>query len=337
MFDMLKTTIIGASGYTGAELALMVHKHPQLTLSGLYVSAKSVDAGKCISQLHGKLSGMVNHTVEALHDPELVAAQSDVVFLATDHQVSHDLAPIFLAKGCQVFDLSGAFRVKQEGFYEQFYGFEHQHKNWLDTAAYGLAEWNSVSIKQAQLIAVPGCYPTASQLAIKPLVEAKLLDVRQWPVINATSGVSGAGRKASMTNSYCEVSLKPYGVFSHRHQPEIATHLGADVIFTPHLGNFKRGILATITMKLAQGVTPECVEKAFQIAYQDKPAVRLLSAELPSIQNVENSPFCDIGWKAQGDHIIVVSAIDNLLKGASSQAMQCLNIHYGFAELTALV
>lgn len=337
MFDMLKTTIIGASGYTGAELALMVHKHPQLTLSGLYVSANSVDAGKCISQLHGKLLGVMRQSVEPLKNPELVASQSDVVFLATDHQVSHDLVPIFLEKGCQVFDLSGAFRVRQEGFYEQFYGFQHQHQDWLDTAAYGLAEWNSDSITKAQLIAVPGCYPTASQLAIKPLIDAELLDIQQWPVINATSGVSGAGRKASMTNSYCEVSLKPYGVFNHRHQPEIANHLGTEVIFTPHLGNFKRGILATITMKLAEGVNEEQVEQSFNMAYKGKPAVRLLTTELPSIQNVENTPFCDIGWKVQGEHIIVVSAIDNLLKGASSQAMQCLNIHYGFPELTALV
>jgi N-acetyl-gamma-glutamyl-phosphate reductase len=187
------------------------------------------------------------------------------------------------------------------------------------------------------LVAVAGCYPTASQLAIKPLIESDLLDVQQWPVINATSGVSGAGRKATLTNSFCEVSLQPYGVFTHRHQPEIATHLGREVIFTPHLGNFKRGILATITMKLAQGVTAEQVNQAFTQAYQGKPAVRLRLDSLPRIQDVEFTPFCDIGWKVQGEHIIVVSAIDNLLKGASSQAMQCLNIHYGFDELTALV
>ncbi|KJY82635.1 N-acetyl-gamma-glutamyl-phosphate reductase [Vibrio galatheae] len=334
---MLKTTIIGASGYTGAELALMVHKHPELTLSGLYVSANSLDAGKDIAQLHGKLAGIISQSVEPLVDVDAVAKQSDVVFLATAHQVSHDLAPQFLAQGCQVFDLSGAFRVKKEGFYNQFYGFEHQHAVWLDNAVYGLAEWNAEAIKHSQLIAVPGCYPTASQLAIKPLLDAGLIDKVQWPVINATSGVTGAGRKASMTNSFCEVSLQPYGVFNHRHQPEIASHLGTDVIFTPHLGNFKRGILATITMKLAAGSDAEQVASAFNSAYQSKSAVRLLESALPSIQNVENTPFCDIGWKVQGEHVIVVAAIDNLLKGASSQAMQCLNIHYGFPELTALV
>ncbi|MGF1752618.1 N-acetyl-gamma-glutamyl-phosphate reductase [Vibrio makurazakiensis] len=334
---MLKTTIIGASGYTGAELALMINKHPELTLSGLYVSANSVDAGKPIAALHGKLAGLIDMPVQPLVNPEQVAQDSDVVFLATAHEVSHDLAPIFLENDCQVFDLSGAFRVKGENFYQEFYGFEHQHEQWLDKAAYGLAEWNEQEIKQAQLIAVAGCYPTASQLAIKPLVEGNLLDENQWPVINATSGVTGAGRKASMVNSFCEVSLQPYGVFNHRHQPEIAAHLGCDVIFTPHLGNFKRGILATITMKLADGVTEQQIEQAFTQAYQGKPAVRLLTDKLPRIQDVENTPFCDLGWKVQGQHIIVVSAIDNLLKGASSQAMQCLNLRYGFQSLTALV
>ncbi|CAK1732872.1 N-acetyl-gamma-glutamyl-phosphate reductase [Vibrio crassostreae] len=334
---MLKTTIIGASGYTGAELALMINRHPELTLSGLYVSANSVDAGKPIAALHGKLAGLIDMPVQPLTNPEEVAKQSDVIFLATAHEVSHDLAPIFLENDCQVFDLSGAFRVKGENFYQEFYGFEHQHEQWLDKAAYGLAEWNEQAIKEAQLVAVAGCYPTASQLAIKPLVEAKLLDENQWPVINATSGVTGAGRKATMVNSFCEVSLQAYGVFNHRHQPEMAAHLGCDVIFTPHLGNFKRGILATITMKLAEGVTEQQIHDAFEQAYQGKPAVRLLEETLPRIQDVEQTPFCDLGWKVQGQHIIVVSAIDNLLKGASSQAMQCLNLRYGFAPLTALV
>ncbi len=334
---MLKTTIIGASGYTGAELALMVNKHPELTLSGLYVSANSVDAGKTIAQIHGKLAGIIDMSVDSLIDPNKVAAETDVVFLATAHEVSHDLAPIFLEAGCQVFDLSGAFRVQSEGFYDTFYGFKHQFSSWLDKAVYGLAEWNFEAIKHTPLVAVAGCYPTASQLAIKPLLEEGLIDTQQWPVINATSGVSGAGRKASMTSSFCEVSLQAYGVFNHRHQPEIAQHLGCEVIFTPHLGNFKRGILATITMKLAHGVTAEQVTQAFEQAYQGKPAVRLKGDVIPRIQDVETTPFCDIGWRVQGEHVIVISAIDNLLKGASSQAMQCLNIHYGYPELTALL
>ncbi|MFA1561676.1 N-acetyl-gamma-glutamyl-phosphate reductase [Aliivibrio fischeri] len=334
---MLKTAIIGASGYTGAELALMVFKHPHLSLSGLYVSENSLDKGKVISELHGSLKGIVDEALQPLVNVNQVAKECDVILLATAHEVSHNLAATFLENGCVVFDLSGAFRVKKEGFYSEFYGFEHQYEAWLDKAVYGLAEWNAEAIAKAQLIAVPGCYPTASQLALKPLVKSELLDKNQWPVINATSGVTGAGRKASLTSSFCEVSLQPYGVFNHRHQPEIAAHLGCDVIFTPHLGNFKRGILATITTKLARGVTEKEIQEAFETAYTQTPAVRLLENEMPKIQSVEKTPFCDIGWKVQGEHLIVVSAIDNLLKGASSQAMQCINIRFGFPVLTALI
>ncbi|ORT51838.1 N-acetyl-gamma-glutamyl-phosphate reductase [Vibrio sp. qd031] len=334
---MLKVSIVGASGYTGAELAQMVAKHPHLTLAGLYVSANSVDAHKAMATLHPHLTGVIDLPVLPLQDPQRVATQSDVVFLATAHEVSHDLASTFIDENCQVFDLSGAFRVKQPGFYDTYYGFEHKYDALLDAAEYGLAEWNQVGIKQAQLIAVPGCYPTASQLAIKPLIEQKLVDQAFPAVINATSGVSGAGRKASMTNSFCEVSLHAYGIFNHRHQPEIATHLGAPVIFNPHLGSFKRGILATITLKLQQGVTAEQVAQAFEKAYEGKPAVRLFGQQQVTLQQVQQTPYCDISWQQQGEYVVLTSAIDNLLKGASSQAMQCLNIHYGFDEMTALV
>ncbi|CAM2985400.1 N-acetyl-gamma-glutamyl-phosphate reductase [Vibrio rarus] len=331
----LKVAIIGASGYTGAELANMVFKHPHLKLSGLYVSANSLDANKPISELHGKLLGKIDMPLLPLEDATTVAKSVDIVFLATAHVVSHDLAPIFLNQNCQVFDLSGAYRVQGDVFYSQYYGFTHQHLAELEKAVYGLAEWNKEQIAETNLVAVAGCYPTASQLAIKPVLEAGLVDRNQWPVINAVSGVSGAGIKPSKTNSFCEVSLQAYGVFTHRHQPEIANHLGQDVIFTPHLGNFKRGILATITIKLADNVTAEQVNEAFQAAYGDAELVRLKQG-MPKIQDVEQTPFCDIGWSVQGQHLIVVSAIDNLLKGASAQAMQCLNIRNQFPETTAL-
>jgi len=334
---MLNTLIIGASGYTGAELAQMVIKHPQLELVGLYVSANSLDANKLISTLHGQLKGVVDLPLKPLSDPVEVAKWADVVLLATAHEVSHNLAPVFLAQGCTVFDLSGAFRVPSDDFYTDYYGFSHQHPEWLSKAVYGLAEWNREQIKTAQLIAVPGCYPTASQLALKPLIEAGLLDCNQWPIINAVSGVSGAGRKATKVNSFCEVSLQAYGVFNHRHQPEIAHHLGCDIIFTPHLGNFKRGILATITAKLAEGVTAAQVAEVMKNAYADQEVVRLLGEQTASIQSVTNTCFCDIGWKVQNQHIILTSAIDNLLKGASSQAMQCINIRHDFPQLTALI
>ncbi|MDF2183879.1 N-acetyl-gamma-glutamyl-phosphate reductase [Grimontia hollisae] len=335
---MLKTVIVGASGYTGAELTKMVFLHPELALSGLYVSENSADAHKAISELHGTLKGLVDLPLQPLNDIAAVADEADVVLLATAHEVSHDIAPLFLAAGCKVFDLSGAFRVQSDSFYTDYYGFTHQHGDWLEKAVYGLAEWNSDAIATADLVAVPGCYPTASQLALKPLLDAGLVDTRQWPVINAVSGVSGAGRKASMTNSFCEVSLHAYGVFTHRHQPEISTHLGCEVIFTPHLGNFKRGILATITVKLADGVSETQVTEALENAYQNQPLVRPLGAgQSAKLQSVQNTGFCDIGWSVKGQHLILTSAIDNLLKGAASQAMQCINIRFGFSPMTAIV
>ncbi|MGO2257978.1 MAG: N-acetyl-gamma-glutamyl-phosphate reductase [Hafnia alvei] len=333
----LNGLIVGASGYTGAELAAYLHRHPHMNITGLTVSAQSADAGKLLSDLHPQLKGIVDLPLLPMSDVAAIAKDVDVVFLATAHEVSHDLAPQFLQMGCVVFDLSGAYRVNQASFYQDYYGFTHQHADWLDKAVYGLAEWRSEDIKQAQLVAVPGCYPTASQLALKPLIDAGLLDLNQWPVINAVSGVSGAGRKASMTTSFCEVSLQPYGIFTHRHQPEIATHLGTPVIFTPHLGNFPRGILATITCKLTAGVTAEQVAAAYRQAYAGKPLVRVYDKGVPAIKNVAGTPFCDIGFAQQGEHLIIVSAEDNLLKGAAAQAVQCMNIRFGFNETQSLL
>lgn len=334
---MLNTLIVGASGYTGAELAAYLQRHPQFCLSALAVSARSHDAGKLLSELHPQFKGIIDMPLQPLDDVSTLAQNIDVVFLATAHEVSHDLAPQFLAAGCVVFDLSGAFRVNQASFYRDYYGFEHRHADWLDRAVYGLAEWQAGALKTAELVAVPGCYPTASQLALKPLVEAGLLQADHWPVINAVSGVSGAGRKASMSNSFCEVSLQPYGLFTHRHQPEIAAHLGIPVIFTPHLGNFARGILATITCRLKSGVTAEQVAAVYHDAYHDKPLVRLYEQGVPALKSVVGTPFCDIGFALQGEHLIVVATEDNLLKGAAAQAVQCANIRFGFAQTQSLL
>lgn len=334
---MLNTLIVGASGYAGAELVNYLNRHPHMNITALTVSAQSNDAGKLISDLHPQLKGIVDMPLQAMSDISEFTDGVDVVFLATAHEVSHDLAPQFLAKGCVVIDLSGAFRVNDAEFYQRYYGFTHQYPELLEQAVYGLAEWQSDKLKETSLISVPGCYPTASQLALKPLIDAGLLDLNQWPVINATSGVSGAGRKAAISNSFCEVSLQPYGIFNHRHHPEIATHLGTPVIFTPHLGNFPRGILATITCRLNKGVTQQQIADAFNQAYQDKPLVRLYDKGVPALKNVVGLPFCDIGFAVQGEHLIVVATEDNLLKGASAQAVQCLNIRFGFAETQSLI
>ncbi|EKY3199865.1 N-acetyl-gamma-glutamyl-phosphate reductase [Cronobacter turicensis] len=334
---MLNTLIVGASGYAGAELATYVNRHPHMNITALTVSAQSNDAGKLISDLHPQLKGVLDLPLQPMGDIREFTDGVDVVFLATAHEVSHDLAPQFLDAGCVVFDLSGAFRVNDAAFYDKFYGFTHQHPELLAQAVYGLAEWNHEALKDATLVAVPGCYPTAAQLSLKPLIDADLLDLNQWPVINATSGVSGAGRKAAISNSFCEVSLQPYGIFTHRHQPEIASHLGAEVIFTPHLGSFPRGILETITCRLKPGVSAQQVAATFQDAYGDKPLVRLYDKGVPALKNVVGLPFCDIGFAVQGEHLIVVATEDNLLKGAAAQAVQCMNIRFGFAETQSLI
>ncbi|MGE6124741.1 N-acetyl-gamma-glutamyl-phosphate reductase [Aeromonas rivipollensis] len=335
---MLNTVIVGASGYAGAELAALVQNHPELKLFGLYVSAGSQDAHKRFSSLHPQWVGELDQPLLPLDEDGMtrILTQADLVLLATSHEVSAELAPKFLSKGLPVFDLSGAFRVKDQEFYSSFYGFTHDSEQWLEQAVYGLAEWNADAIAAAKLIAVPGCYPTASLCALKPLQQAGLIAEGWQPIINAVSGVSGAGRKAAINTSFCEVSLSPYGTFNHRHQPEISHHLGKGVLFQPHLGNYVRGILATIYVQLADGVTQTQVDQAYLKAYEGKPLVRL-TGQMPSIRGVANTPYCDLAWQQQGNMLVVVSAIDNLLKGAASQAMQCINIKFGFEPATGLI
>ena len=338
-FFMLKAIVVGASGYTGAELAVFLTRHPKITLSGLYVSEGSLDQGKKISELYGNLRGCVDLPLQPLTTSAIkaVCENIDIVILATAHEVSHDLVPLFLAQNTVVFDLSGAFRVQAEGFYEKYYGFKHLYPELLAQAVYGLAEWNAEQIKQTDLIAVPGCYTTASLTALKPLFDAGFIKTDSKPTINATSGVSGAGRKANMGSSFCEVSLQPYAAFSHRHKPEIDQHLGTNVVFTPHLGSFKRGILASINVVLKENVSAQQVTQVYQSAYANKPIVRLMEGSLPALKNVVGTPFCDLGWAVDGEDLVVFSAIDNLLKGASSQAIQCINLRFGFDITTSLL
>ena len=332
---MINIAIIGASGYTGAQMCQLIEQHTQLNLTAIYASENSDDKGRNINELYPQLVGSVSNVIQPLSLAAFdeIYAANDAVVLATGHEVSHDLAERFLKAGLTVFDLSGAFRFKDAHYINEYYGFEHQFPALLTQAVYGLAEWNADEIKKSKLIAVPGCYPTASLLALKPLAEHDLLDESQWPVINAVSGVTGAGRKASMVNSFCEVSLTPYGVLGHRHQPEITTQLGTDVIFTPHLGNFKRGILATSTVKLKTSVTEEQVNTAYS-RYVEEKYVRLRAGSWPKIDDVANTPFCDIAWKydPKSNHLVVASAIDNLLKGAAGQALQCIDIHFGLEK-----
>ncbi|MBB1346443.1 N-acetyl-gamma-glutamyl-phosphate reductase [Pseudoalteromonas sp. Hal273] len=332
----MNVVIIGASGYSGAELASLVVKHPNLTLTGCYVSEGSLDKNKLLSDLYPEHLGLLDCpllplSVSAFDD---IQSDADYVCLCTDHKVSVDLAPQFLAMGKKVFDLSGGYRLASNDDYVTYYGFEHQHPELLNEAAYGLAEWNHDAIANAKLIAVAGCYPTAALNALKPLKQAGLLSSESI-IINAVSGVTGAGRKASVGTHFCEVSLAPYGLFNHRHGPEIEQHLGHKVLFTPHLGSFPRGILETIYVQLKPGVTKENVASAYQVL-SSEPLIRLLGDKVPSIKGVAKQPFVDIGWQQQGTQLIVMSAIDNLLKGAAGQALQCINISMNLDHTTGL-
>ncbi len=337
----LAAAIVGASGYAGSELTGLLLKHPHVDLQHLYVSAKSADASRPIAEIDPRLTGRTTLALEPLADPAEAAKTLDIVFLATDHSVSAAVAPVFNAAGCVVFDLSGAYRLSNPADYPKYYGFEHAAPESLKKAIYSLGEFVNVKALQAtDLVSLPGCYPTASQLALKPLIDAGLLDSATKPVIDAVSGVSGAGRKAKLSSAFCEVSLSAYGVFTHRHRPEIEEHLGHRVIFTPHLGPFKRGILATITAKLSsEAAGPgarDAIARAYAAAYDGKPLVRVRST-LPKLDDVTNLPFCDLGFTTDGEDVIVVSAIDNLLKGASAQAVQVMNLKFGFPETTALL
>jgi N-acetyl-gamma-glutamyl-phosphate reductase len=337
---MIKTCIVGASGYTGAELAALVHNHTQLELAALYVSTNSADAGKALGDIHPQFFNVIDLPLQPIDEGNLSALSEsfDLIFLATPHEASHKWMNELCGNKAVVMDLSGAFRIKDKNKFAEFYGFEHQADKLLEQAVYGLADWHQEQISSANLVAVPGCYPTASLTALKPLQQNALIDATYFPIINAVSGVSGAGRKATLNNSFTEVSLQAYGVLGHRHQPEIADYLGTDVIFTPHLGNFKRGILATVTVKTAADVTEQQITQAYQQAYQGNPIVRLRNS-WPKIDDVVGTPYCDLFWKfdKKTGYLVVTSAIDNLLKGAASQALQCANLRFGYASHMGLV
>ena len=332
---MIRVAVIGASGYTGGELAELIVCHPNAELVGLFGSPGRSEP-EPIEALFPRLRGVVGLALEPYSLGAVAALEPDAVFLATPHEASAAIATELLEL-TPVLDLSGAFRLGDAASYPAWYGFEHANPALLDEGVYGLCERNRGTIRAADLIAVPGCYPTASILALAPLVDAGLVCTR--PVIDAISGTSGAGRGAKRENLFCEVSLRPYGVFTHRHTPEIIEHAGTDIVFTPHVAPFERGIVATIHTELPEGAGEEDARAALAAAYDAEPFVRLLPpGSWPSVGGVARTNFCDIALAADDTgHLIVVSAIDNLVKGAAGQAVQCLNIRFGFDETAGLL
>ena len=314
-----RVAIAGATGYTGVELEKILarHKHAQV------VAAFS--------------SG--SFSLDALFD-----ARPEIVFLATPNEVSAELVPSILDAGIRVIDLSGAFRLGEPSLYPSWYGFAHTRPELLGEAVYGLSEWCNGELKTARLVANPGCYPTSILLALRPLTY--LLDRTQPVICDSKSGVSGAGKKADVAYSFSELfgNFKAYGIGQHRHEPEIrqGLHLGerASLVFVPHLLPIVRGIYSTMHVAFTSAVTAEELTELYAESYADAPFVRMLPAgQIPELKSVVNTPYAEIGFQLLqgGRRAVVVSVIDNLLKGAASQAVQNFNRMCGYAEVEGLL
>ena len=326
--------IVGASGYSGLELSRILALHPRVELKLL---GSDKWAGDTASRRAG-LSGPAGKLKYAPQDQLVqLARECAAVFLATPAEGSLQLAPILHALGLTVIDLSGAFRLRDATLYPKFYGFEHQRADLLSEAFYGLPELSRTP-RGTRLIANPGCYPTAAALALAPLVEAGLLASSPL-IVDAASGVTGAGRKASEEFSFAEIDedFRAYRVLRHQHQPEMAQTLGRPLTFTPHLLPIKRGILATCYGRLAPGRAGAELKEALLHKYADEPFVEVLDApDQVSLKGVTGTNRCQVAAATDGDTVVVISAIDNLVKGAAGQAVQNLNLTMGWPETSGL-
>jgi len=339
---MIRVGIVGASGYTGIELARLLSRHPNVKLT---VATSRQYAGRAMAEVYPSLLGLVDVVCEDISGTEL-AHKADVFFTAVPHQTAMAIVPRLLEAGKKVIDLSADFRIHSSAVYEKWYQV-HTAKQYLREAVYGLPEIHRHAIQSARLIANPGCYPTSVILGLAPLLKAGIIKSERM-IIDSKSGTSGAGRGAQVGSLYCEVTdgFKAYKVAEHRHTPEIEQELGAlcgqDVVvsFTPHLVPMSRGILSTIYADLAEETTTEQIAEVYKAHYAVEPFVRLCPAgSYPATQHIRGANFCDIGFKVDGrtGRIIILSAIDNLVKGAAGQAVQNLNLICGFAETEGLM
>ncbi len=335
---MLKVAIVGASGYTGVELVRILNCHPEAAVTCV-TSERS--AGKRISDIYPGLRGRCDLVLENL-EPVRVAGKADFIFTALPHKAAMEVAPTFLKLGKRVVDLSADYRLHDPLEYEKWYE-PHLSPDLLGKAVYGLPEIRRAKIADADLVANPGCYPTSVILGLAPLLKKKLIDPAAI-IVDSKSGVSGAGRGAKVDSLYCEVNegFKAYGVGGvHRHIPEIEQELGLlagkklTITFTLHLTPMDRGILSTIYTLPVKQLTTKDLVKLYNDFYRGEPFVRVLpEGSFPSTAFVRGSNFCDIGLSVDGrtGRVIVVSAIDNLVKGASGQAVQNMNLMCGFPE-----
>jgi N-acetyl-gamma-glutamyl-phosphate reductase len=315
--NAIRVAVLGATGYAGAELTAILARHRGAEVVGAFDST---------------------FTFEALD-----ATNPEVVFTATPNEVSAEIAPKLVDAGKRVIDLSGAFRLSDENLYPQWYGFRHERPELIEEAVYGLTEWCNGELKNARIVANPGCYPTSVLLALRPIMY--LIDRAQPVICDSKSGVSGAGKKSDLAYSFTELfgNFKAYGVGQHRHEPEIrqGLHLGdrATLVFVPHLLPTVRGILSTIHVGFTRPLTADEMTQIYDASYANAPFVKVLPAgQLPELKNVVGKPHAEIGYQLLqgGRRAVIVSVIDNLLKGAASQAVQNFNRMYGMTETEGL-
>ncbi|GAA5315704.1 MAG: N-acetyl-gamma-glutamyl-phosphate reductase [Candidatus Pelagadaptatus aseana] len=340
---MIQVGIVGGTGYTGVELLRLLANHSQAEVK---VITSRAEAGVQVSELYPSLRGFYD-LAYSVPDAD-VLGECDVVFFATPHGVAQAMMPELINRGVRVIDLSADFRIRDQQLWEQWYAQEHACPELIAKAVYGLPEVNRAQIAEAQLVACPGCYPTATQLGFIPLLEAGLIDPSDL-VANAASGVSGAGRQAKIDNLMSEVSdsFKAYACGGHRHLPEIeqglrdvqpADSVQAKVTFVPHLLPMIRGIHATLYATLLPG-TEQDLQALFEQRYANEPFVDVLPAgSHPQTRTAKGANVCRLSvFQPQGrDKVVVLSVIDNLVKGASGQAVQNMNIMFGFDEAEGL-
>ncbi len=328
----IRVAVAGATGFAGQELIRLLARHPHVTIAAA-TGSQATSTPRSLPALKRIWDG----TVVPL-DPAALTGQADVVFLALPEAASADLAPVLLSAGLRVIDLSGAFRLRDETSRSRWYPAT---KSLPAGVAYGLTEFEADAIRTARLLSNPGCYPTASLLGLLPLQRAGLLLPGADVVIDAKSGISGAGKAASDRTHFSENhgSVAAYNPFGHRHTPEMEQALGRGVTFVPHLVPLDRGILASLYTRLVAGTTAAAVAAAYERAYADAPFVRLTGETLPEIKHVAHTNFCDVGWKVDEatGRVFVVSVIDNLVKGAAGQAIQNFNVMFGLDQKAGLL
>lgn len=338
----IKVGIVGGTGYTGVELLRLLALHPQVTLSAI---TSRGDAGSAVADMFPSLRGYVDLKFTDPANANLSAC--DVVFFATPHGVAMAQAPVLLAAGVKVIDLAADFRLQDVAVFEQWYKMPHSCSDILKDAVYGIPELYRAQVKNAQVIGNPGCYPTTILLGLAPLLEQSLIDFSVPIIADAKSGVSGAGRKAEVASLFAEASdnMKAYGVAGHRHHPEIHAQLTqlakqkVDFIFTPHLVPMIRGMLSTIYVKLSAAGLQANIQEVFEARYQAEQFVDVLPAHtMPETRSVRGSNQLRIALHKQVDtaYLTVVVVQDNLVKGAAGQAVQNMNIMFGFAENAGL-